>query len=69
VRTKAALGVDFEFHDLRRTAASIMTGSGSGWWSARFLNHVECGITAVYDCHSYDSEKRFVLLRWDFEPT
>jgi integrase len=31
VRTKAALGVDFEFHDLRRTAASIMTGSGSGW--------------------------------------
>jgi integrase len=66
VRVKAAAGVDFRFHDLRRTAASMMTGIGvERLIVSKILNHVERGITAVYDRHSYDSEKRAALLRWD----
>jgi len=30
---------------------------------AKILNHVERGITAVYDRHSYDHEKRRALVR------
>jgi hypothetical protein len=32
---------------------------------SKILNHVERGITAVYDRHSYDIDKRDALLRWD----
>jgi len=28
-----------------------------GWSSRRSLNHVETGLTAVYERHSYDPEK------------
>jgi hypothetical protein len=31
---------------------------------SKILNHVEPGITAVYDRHSYDSEKREALDTW-----
>jgi len=31
------------------------------------LNHVEKGVTAVYDRHSYDSEKKAALEKWDRE--
>jgi hypothetical protein len=31
---------------------------------SKILNHVEPGITAIYDRHSYDSEKRGALARW-----
>jgi hypothetical protein len=31
---------------------------------SRILNHVESGITAVYDRHSYDAEKRNALEAW-----
>ena len=56
--------VDFRFHDLRRTAATIMTGVGvPRLVVAKILNHVERGITAVYDRHSYDNEKRRALVR------
>jgi integrase len=58
--------VDFRFHDLRRTAASLMTGLGiSRLVVGKILNHVERGVTAIYDRHSYDSEKRAALLKWD----
>jgi hypothetical protein len=30
----------------------------------RILNHVEPGVTAVYDRHSYDREKREALETW-----
>ena len=41
------------------SAASMMTGAGvSRLVVARILNHVETGVTAVYDRHSYDAEKR-----------
>ena len=30
----------------------------------KVLNHVEQGVTAVYDRHSYDGEKRAALETW-----
>ena len=48
-------GVDFRGHDLRRTAASLMVGAGvPRLVVSKILNHVETGVTAVYDRHSYD---------------
>ncbi|MGO9268322.1 MAG: tyrosine-type recombinase/integrase [Candidatus Binataceae bacterium] len=65
-RIKQATGIDFKFHDLRRTAASLMTGIGiERLVVSKILNHVERSITAVYDRHSYDNEKRAALLKWD----
>jgi hypothetical protein len=32
---------------------------------AKILNHMESGITRVYDRHSYDAEKRQALDAWD----
>jgi hypothetical protein len=31
---------------------------------SKILNHVEQGVTAVYDRHSYDAEKRTALNAW-----
>jgi len=65
VRIRKASGVDFAPHDLRRTAASYMTSMGiSRLVVAKILNHVERGITAVYDRYSYDADKRRALTRW-----
>jgi len=56
---------DFRGHDLRRTAASLMTGAGvSRLVVAMILNHAESEVTAVYDRHSYDNEKRIALDHW-----
>jgi hypothetical protein len=42
-----------------------MTGMGvSRLVVAKILNPVESGITAVYDRHSYDAEKRQALNAW-----
>ncbi|MDP2179994.1 site-specific integrase [Methylicorpusculum sp.] len=55
----------FTPHDLRRTAASHMTSLGvSRLTVSKILNHSESGITAVYDRHSYDREKRAALMLW-----
>ena len=55
----------FTPHDLRRTAASMMTASGIQRLTvSKILNHVESGVTAVYDRHSYDKEKRQALETW-----
>ncbi|MBV8548779.1 MAG: tyrosine-type recombinase/integrase [Alphaproteobacteria bacterium] len=52
-------------HDLRRTAASHMTEIGfSRLTVSKILNHVEKGVTAVYDRYSYDKEKRNALNAW-----
>jgi hypothetical protein len=49
----------------RRTAASMMTGMGIPPLTVKkILNHVEKEITAVYDRHSYDAEKREALETW-----
>jgi integrase len=56
---------DFKPHDLRRTAASLMTGAGiSRLTVSKILNHVEQGVTRVYDRYSYDKEKRIALDKW-----
>jgi integrase len=56
---------DFRAHDLRRTAASLMTGMGIPRLTvSKILNRVEPGVTAVYDRHSYDKEKREALEAW-----
>ena len=58
-RIVQASGVKFRGHDLRRTAASLMVGAGvPRLVVSKILNHVETGVTAVYDRHSYDLEKR-----------
>lgn len=58
-------GVSFRGHDLRRTAASLMVGAGvPRLVVSKILNHVETGVTAVYDRHSYDQEKRAALNFW-----
>jgi integrase len=58
-------GVNFRAHDLRRTAASYMGSMGIGRFTiGRVLNHVETSVTATYDRHSYDKEKRRALDAW-----
>ena len=61
-----ALGTQpFTPHDLRRTAASHMTRIGiPRLVVSKILNHVETGVTAIYDRHSYDAEKREALDAW-----
>ena len=64
VRKTAAIS-NVRIHDLRRTAASLMTGVGIPRLTvSKILNHSEPGVTAVYDRHSYDLEKRNALDRW-----
>jgi hypothetical protein len=42
-----------------------MTGMGiSRLVVSKILNHVERGVTSVYDRHSYDREKRQALEAW-----
>lgn len=64
-RIQTATGIQFRGHDLRRTAASMMTGMGIPCLTvSKILNHVEPGVTAVYDRHGYDKEKREALEAW-----
>ncbi len=65
-RNMKVFGIDhFTPHDLRRTAASFMASMGiSRVVISKILNHAETGITAVYDRHGYDSEKRNSLNAW-----
>lgn len=65
-RIRESSGVrDWTGHDLRRTAASQMTASGIPRLTvAKILNHADKGVTAVYDRHGYDSEKRAALEAW-----
>ncbi len=56
---------DVHPHDLRRTAASHMTMLGHNRLVvSKVLNHVEGGVTAVYDRHGYDGEKKAALDAW-----
>lgn len=55
----------FTPHDLRRTAATHMTEMGiSRLVVSKILNHIDSSITAIYDRHSYDAEKRNALEAW-----
>jgi integrase len=65
-RVRKRSGLDFKYHDLRRSAASQMTGVGiPRLVVSKLLNHKERGVTRVYDRHSYDAEKRSALARWE----
>jgi len=64
-RLRKATDLDFRAHDLRRTAASHMASIGIPRLTIqKILNHVERGVTAVYDRHSYDPEKKSALDKW-----
>jgi len=65
-RIRRCAGVeDARTHDLRRTAASHMASMGTPRFViGRVLNHAERDVTAVYDRHSYDAEKRTALEAW-----
>ena len=55
----------FGVHDLRRTAASHMTALGvPRLHVSKVLNHAEYGVTATYDRHDYEQEKRDALQLW-----
>lgn len=55
-------------HDLRRTAASYMTGFGvTRLTLSKILNHSDPSVTAIYDRWSYDTEKRHAMELWGTE--
>lgn len=55
-------------HDLRRTAASYMTGLGvTRLTLSKILNHSDPSVTAIYDKWSYDPEKRAAMNLWSTE--
>ncbi len=67
LRNQDKFGIDhFVPHDLRRTASSHMTGNGIPRSVVqKVLNHVETGVTAIYDRYSYDKEKKSAMTKWD----
>lgn len=49
----------FTLHDLRRTAASLVTSLGfSRFTAGLLLNHTDRSVTAIYDRNTYEPEKR-----------
>ena len=64
-RVRARSKVSYRAHDLRRTAASMMAKMGvPRLVIGKILNHVEPGVTKVYDRYSYDKEKQEALNAW-----
>jgi integrase len=62
---KLGVGESFCPHDLRRTAGTQMTSMGiSRLAVGKILNHTERSVTAIYDRHGYDDEKRVALDAW-----
>jgi integrase len=56
---------EWHLHDLRRTAATYMAKLGvERVVIAKILNHAETEVTAIYDRHRYDAEKRRALDLW-----
>jgi integrase len=50
---------DFTLHDLRRTAASLVTSLGfSRFIAGLLLNHTDPSVTAIYDRNTYQNERR-----------
>jgi integrase len=56
---------EWRLHDLRRTAATQMAKLGiDRVVIGKVLNHAESEVTALYDRHRYDQEKRRALELW-----
>jgi integrase len=54
----------WQLHDLRRTARSLMSRAGvPGEHAERVMGHVQGGIEGVYDRHQYSEEKDAALAR------
>lgn len=54
-----AVLADFTQHDLRRTAATLVTNLGhSRFIAGLLLNHTDQSVTAIYDRNNYEAEKR-----------
>lgn len=68
-RAIKAAGLErFTAHDLRRTAATRISGAGTSREVLRqILNHVDRSVTGRYDRHRYDNEKRQALETWERE--
>jgi integrase len=67
-RARAAASVaTIRAHDLRRTCGTGLAELGVEYTTIKkVLNHSEGGdVTAIYNRHSYDNEKRDALTRWD----
>lgn len=62
----APVGIDgVRGHDLRRTCASRLSALGvPRVVIMKILNHVDPSVTAIYDRHGYEAEKRVALERW-----
>jgi integrase len=62
VNAQANKLADWRFHDIRRTAATMMAGRGvSRFIIERILGHADSGVTAIYDRSTYRAEKRAAL--------
>jgi len=56
---------DWRFHDLRRSARTNLAALGVTPFIAELiLGHQQKGVHAVYDVHTYQTEKREALERW-----
>ena len=56
----------FTPHDLRRTAATMIASMGTDRLTlSKILNHVETGVTSVYDRATYDGPKKAALTKWE----
>jgi integrase len=65
-RLRDKTGVDFKFHDLRRTCATKLGDlSVHRDVISKILNHAEPHVSATYDRASRENEKRSALIRWD----
>jgi integrase len=64
---RAASGVDFHAHDLRRTCGTGLAQLHVDRTTIKkVLNHSERGdVTAIYDRHGYDGQKIEALMKWD----
>lgn len=67
LRIRDRSGVDFQFHDVRRTVATRLTRDCGvdRFLLKRILNHVDGDITGVYDLNTYDVKKRIALEQWE----
>jgi integrase len=55
-------------HDLRRTAATIISELGFNRLVVdKILNHKDRTVGGIYDRHTYDAEKRQALEAWEAE--
>jgi len=67
-KVQKSIGLDrFTPHDLRRTAATMMTGLGVPRLTvSKLLNHQETSVTGIhYDLYEYVEEKRKACANWD----